>query len=243
MILPMKIALITGASSGLGAAMAKLLGQQGNYQLILTGRNTERLQQVCQEIGSSSKAVSCDLSSSADMTPLVRAVGNQPIDVLINNAGVFSRASFENTSDEEWDRQWQINMMGPVRLTRTFFPQLQQATSPTVINIASSAALRPVPNLSAYSSIKAAMVMWTQSLAQEWASHGIRVNCICPGIVNTPIHSFYGLPENQLQEVHKLHPLGRIGSPQEVAEMTQYLINAQWVTGSIMTIDGGISIA
>ena len=234
----MKTALITGASSGLGAAMAVLLAKNG-YQLILTGRHSERLGEICDKIGSSARSQLCDLSSKEDIDALVGILGKNPLDVLVNNAGIVSKSPFEETPDEEWTRQWVVNMMGPVRLTRVLFPHLKKALSSTVINISSTAALRPVPGLSSYSAVKAAMIMWTQSLAQEWAEYGIRVNCICPGIVNTPIQDFHGLPEDQLQDIHKRHPLGRMGKPEDIAKIVSYLCDADWVTGSIMTIDGG----
>lgn len=287
----MQNVLITGASSGLGAAMARHLARLG-YGLILTGRNTQRLHQVCKEArgfaarahvpahgyGDRSREISvesivCDLSSQKDIESLVRSIEGRRLDILINNAGIAFKKNFEETPDAEWMRQWEVNMMGPVRLTRLLFPHLrrrepcperqgppgqdskgqapqnafqggssQRETSSLVIHISSTAALRPVPGLSAYSAVKAAMVMWTQSLAQEWGPYGIRVNCICPGIVNTPIQAFHGLPEDQLQEVHRRHPLGRMGRPEDIAQMVGYLMEAHWVTGSIMKIDGGISL-
>lgn len=238
---PVRKALITGASSGLGAAMAGELAKN-DYKLILIGRNAERLGKVCNEIGSSAQPVICDLSSPLDIASLVKSLKGGSLDVLINNAGVVSHSPFEETPDEEWTRQWVVNMMGPVRLTRSLFPQLKKAPSSRVINISSTAALRPVPGLSSYSAVKAAMIMWTKSLAQEWAKYKIRVNCICPGIVNTPIQSFHGLPEDQLRDIHHRHPLGRMGQPEDIAKMTKNLVAADWVTGSIITIDGGLTL-
>ena len=241
----MKTVMITGASSGLGAAMAMELAQ--GYDLVLMGRDSKRLQGVCQRArglreGSSMESMVCDLSSRQEIEGLVKNFGERKLDVLVNNAGVVSKQNFEQTSDKEWTRQWEVNMMGPVRLTRLLFPCLKKASAPLVINISSTAALRPVPGLSAYSTVKAAMVMWTKSLAQEWGKYKIRVNCICPGIVNTPIQNFHGLPEDQLQEFHQLHPLGRMGRPEDIAQMVSYLIKAGWVTGSVMTVDGGITL-
>lgn len=235
----MKTVLITGASSGLGAAMA-IQFKEGDYKLILTGRNAERLDEVCNQVGATAQSIICDLSSPEDINALVKSLGDDPLDLLINNAGVVSKNSFEKTPDEEWTQQWVVNMMGPVRLTRSLFPNLKKAHSAKVINVSSTAALRPVLGLSAYSAVKAAMTMWTQSLAQEWAPHGIRVNCICPGIVMTPI---LGNPsEEVLQEVHHLHPLGRMGQPRDIAQMTYNLAQADWMTGSIITIDGGLNL-
>ena len=300
--------LITGASSGLGAAMALRLSKS-DCQLILTGRDRERLKKVCEQAGEGATYFPCDLSSFQEMDSLLAYLGEVELDVLINNAGIASKNSFEETSDEDWQRQWEVNMMAPVRLTRSLFSNLKKgassASSPLlssavsgsfsgeprpssgapssmlqsssgapssmlpsssgapssmlpsssgalpssvlqssslVLHISSTAALRPVVGLSAYSSVKAAMVMWTKSLAQEWGCHGIRVNCICPGIVNTPIQSFHGLPEDQLEEIHRRHPIGRMGCPDDIAGMVQYLVDANWITGSIMTIDGGLSL-
>ena len=274
--------LITGASSGLGAAMALRLSKS-DCQLILTGRDRERLKRVCEQAGEGATYFPCDLSSSQEMDSLLAYLGEAELDVLINNAGIVSKKSFEETSDEDWQKQWEVNMMAPVRLTRSLFSNLKKGarlvssplfssassdslsgeslsssgeslsssgalpssifqSSSLVLHISSTAALRPVVGLSAYSSVKAAMVMWTKSLAQEWGPHGIRVNCICPGIVNTPIQSFHGLLEDQLEEIHRRHPIGRMGCPDDIAGMVQYLVDANWITGSIMTIDGGLSL-
>lgn len=235
----MRTALITGASSGLGAAMAAQF-RNGDYKLILTGRNSERLEEVCDKVGVTAQSITCDLSSPDDIKILVKSLGEDPLDLLINNAGVASRNDFEKTTDEEWTRQWTINMMGPVRLTRSLFSNLKKTHSSKVINISSAAALRPVLGLSVYSAVKAAMAMWTQSLAQEWAPYGIRVNCICPGIVQTPI---LGNPsEEQIQGMHRLHLLGRMGHPKDIAQITYDLAQADWMTGSIVTVDGGLNL-
>ena len=252
---PSRWALVTGASSGIGQSTAVELARVG-FDVIAVGRNKAGLTQTQQKIpqGSTFHAVECDLAEVSQVNSLlvhIREILRKSegiLTCLVNNAGIFEQVAFSDSTDQSWESQFYTNLMGPVRVTRGLFPELKAANGASVINVASTLALRPTTNSSAYASIKAAMVTWTKALALEWAPAQIRVNVVCPGIVDTPIHSVRkeakGAPisEQLKASMSKLHPLGRMGRPDEIAHSIVYLSQTQWVTGSTLTIDGGISL-
>jgi NAD(P)-dependent dehydrogenase (short-subunit alcohol dehydrogenase family) len=142
-----------------------------------------------------------------------------------------------------------VNLRGPFLLTREVLPVMRRQASGVVINNSSTLGLRPIPGTAPYCVAKAALIMLTRATAQEEAQHGIRVAAVCPGVVDTPIHRqrFGGEqpPAEFLEEMGRLHPLGRVGRPEEVAELVLFLASdsSSWTTGAIVTIDGGISLA
>jgi NAD(P)-dependent dehydrogenase (short-subunit alcohol dehydrogenase family) len=164
---------------------------------------------------------------------------------LINNAGLYERKTFFETKDEDWERQWRTNLQAPVELCRHLHPLLMKAAPASVVNISSTLGLRPVAQTAAYSATKAALNSLTQTLALEWAPH-VRVNAVCPGIVDTPIHTFHELAEGSevRRGVHEAHPLGRMGRPEHIAAAVDFLLSedSNWTTGSLWTVDGGIHL-
>lgn len=147
-----------------------------------------------------------------------------------------------------WLRQFEVNLMGPVRIARALFPYFKEHGGGSIVNVASTLGMRPTGPTSAYSASKAAMINWTQSLALEGGPAKIRANCVCPGIVDTPIHSFHSLQnlqkEQTLAQLNPLQPLGRIGQPEDVAKAVYFLGSdlSSWTTGSILAVDGGINL-
>jgi NAD(P)-dependent dehydrogenase (short-subunit alcohol dehydrogenase family) len=138
-----------------------------------------------------------------------------------------------------------VNLRGPVLLAREVIPLQRRQGSGVIVNNASTLGLKPVPGVAAYAVSKAALIMLTRCLALEEAPHGIRALAICPGVVDTPIHEVPGGKNAAfLDEMGKLHPLGRVGTADEVAALVEFLVGpeASWMTGSVVTIDGGISI-
>ncbi|HEY8271886.1 MAG TPA: SDR family oxidoreductase [Pseudobdellovibrionaceae bacterium] len=243
-----KAVLITGASSGIGQATALEFSRQG-YFIYLMGRNKERLEETALRCCAGACLLSCDLKYPAQVEKRLNEIYENPLyrlEILINNAGVFKTHSMEEGSDEIWTEQFETNLLGPVRLTRLLIPYFKKYQKGSIVNISSTLGLRPSSNTGAYSALKAALINWTQSLAQEAGAYGVRVNCICPGIVDTPIHSFNNLPESQkqkvLEEMAKLQPLGRIGTPEDLAKSV-YFIGSElsaWTTGAVLSVDGGI---
>lgn len=224
--------------------MAETFSANG-WNVLMVARNEARLQELQDKL-TNAQYLTCDLSDQKQIKESeakLKAFG--PIDALINNAGVYMPCSVDQDNDSVWDQQYQTNLMGPVRFTRVFWHQLKQ-TRGTILNISSTLALRPIQNTAAYSALKAALNNWTMALALEGAPHGINVNCICPGLIDTPIHSYFGSDKPKDKETYKavqnLQPLGRTGKPQDVAAMALQLCSpaSEWITGSIISIDGGI---
>jgi len=224
-------ALVTGAGSGIGQATAQALSNQG-IATILLGRDTNKLAATQKTLKSPSELLPCDLTRAEDIEKVAQFFkkNKKTLDLLVNNAGIFSFQSFQETSDEEWVRQWNTNFLGPVRLTRALLPFLNEGAS--IINVGSTLGISPIAHTGHYSSTKAALQNWTQSLALELAPK-IRVNAISPGIVQTAMNP---------TAVHDRQPMQRMGKPEDIAEAIVYMAGAEWMTGSIVPLDGGISL-
>ncbi len=239
----MKNVVVTGASSGIGKAISQIFSNNG-WSVTLMARNQERLQDLNKELPNS-RILVCDLADPQSIAKIQDELSTQTVDALINNAGIFIPQSMDDDSDAVWDQQLETNLLGAIRLTRVCWPQLKKQKG-CVLNISSTLGIRPIANTAAYSASKAAMNNWTLSLAIEGAAYGVRANALCPGIVDTPIHSYVGSerPEDKTtyQQVQAAQPLGRTGRPEDIA-FTAYQFcqpEAQWMTGAILNIDGGI---
>lgn len=245
------VALVTGASSGIGRTTALEFAKNG-FDVILLSRSANKLDELCQQIGSTSWALPCDLEQPHSVDIAIKQIQSLGLDgrlnAIVNNAGIFIRSPFQETTLEQWLKMLHINFLSAIQLTSGLFEELKKSTqffnTASVVNISSTASLRPVANTSAYSSLKAAMNSWTQNLALEWAPYRIRVNAICPGIVDTPIHNIGEQPESIQEQYAKMQPLGRVGRPEEIAVAARFLSgpDSQWTTGSLLTVDGGISL-
>ena len=239
-----KIALVTGASSGIGQAIAQHL-DQNFYQVALLGRDLERLKATTSSFTHTHLILQADVADPLSVKKALSQLENwaSQIDLLINNAGRIQRSSFLKSTEMDWSMHFQTNLFGTFRITQGVFPLLKKSKKAHVINISSSLADHPVKNTSIYSASKAAMNNWTKSLAGEWAEDHICVNAINPGLIYTPIHSFYEktdeTSQNMIQQCHKISPLGRMGTTQDVVEAVHYLIQTSWITGSVLTVDGG----
>lgn len=239
----MKNIVISGASSGIGSEIVRYFSEKG-WSIFMVARNQEKLEQLTKEC-KNTKALVCDLTDPTSIKSLQDKIKGSSIDALINNAGIFQPCSLDEDHDEVWENHFQSNLMSAVRLTRSLWPQLKSSKG-VVLNISSTLAMRPIPNTAAYSALKAAMSNWTQALALEGAPLGIRANAICPGIIDTPIHSYVGSENSKDQELYKAmqkaQPLGRTGKVTDIAPMAYQLVSeeSQWITGALLNIDGGI---
>ena len=238
----MKRVLISGASSGIGKSMVQVFFQRG-WQVLILARRQDKLQEMSEKFKGTQILV-CDLTDPQAIKNLKDRILS-PLHALVNNAGVYHPCPLEEDNDKIWDIHYNSNLMGSVRLTRLLWPQLKESKG-SIVNISSTLAIKPISGATAYSALKAAMNNWTLSLALEGAPHGINANAICPGIVDTPIHSYFGDkgPKDQAlyKQLQKIQPLGRTGRPEDIAFMAEQLCKAdsQWITGSIINIDGGI---
>lgn len=243
-----KDVVITGAGSGIGRATAKIFSPQG-YRVFLVGRNESKLLNVQKELPESSVCVPCDLSTSEGLEKLKSILKSNSANVstLINNAGVFKAQDFENESAQDWLWHFQNNLFSAVQLTKILWADLKKNKG-CVVNVSSTLGLRPIPNTGAYSASKAAMNNWTQTLALEAAKDGVRVNAICPGLVDTPIHGYHKSTDPEMMALRKkldnLQPLGRVGEPEEIAAAIYFAASdsAKWMTGALVPVDGGVSV-
>ena len=209
----------------------------------MLARRRDKLEKISEKFKNTQVLV-CDLTDPRAVESLKGRISS-PLHALVNNAGVYRPCSQEEDNDKIWDIHYNSNLMGSVRLTRLLWPRLKESGG-SIVNISSTLAVRPIAGTAAYSALKAAMNNWTQSLALEGAPHGINANVICPGIVDTPIHSYFGEegPKDQslYKQLQKAQPLGRTGHPRDIAFMAEQLCkeDSQWMTGAVINIDGGI---
>lgn len=244
-----QVAIISGASSGIGRATARLFARAG-ATLALLGRDGARLEttaEACRSLGSPRvEEIEGDLT--ADKTPadiVERVMANlERLDILVNAAGIIGSGLAAETSDETFDGMMDINVRSLFRLTRASIPHLEK-TSGNIVNVSSVAGLRPYPGLLPYCVSKAAVDQMTRCLSLELGPRGVRVNAVNPGVVVTNLHRAGGMDEDAyqtfLERGDETHPLGRVGQPEEVAELILFLASskAAWITGTTMSIDGG----
>jgi len=244
--------VVSGAGSGIGQAIAAKIVSFG-HQVFGLGRDSKKLEATGRQLGSKNFVfASVNLASSSEssrMTGEIRRwlkANNLGLKGVVNNAGVADRLPFDQSSDVVWERQFQNNLLSSVRLARDFYPELKETPGSSVLNISSNLGVRPIPNMVAYSAMKAAMNSFTQGLALEWAKDRIRVNALCPGLVDTPIHPFHGHAEDTEARklAHGLVPLGRMGTSGEIAEAAWFLLSdaSAWTTGSVVVVDGGMQL-
>lgn len=241
------VALITGGGSGIGAATARQMAHAG-FRVALLGRTRARLERVAGEIRDGGHpeplVIPCrqELEAEAELAVSLTHEAHGRLDVLVNNAAIFEPGAVRDATAEHWSTMLAINLQGPVFLSRAALPFLEE-TRGVIVNVSSTLGERPVAGYAAYSASKAALISLTRSLALEEASRGIRAVAICPGVVDTPIHGDEGRPE-KMAAMAEMHPLGRVGTPDEVAGLVLHLCgeHSRWITGSVFTIDGGISL-
>lgn len=244
-------AIVTGASSGIGAATAVKLSSEG-YDLLLLGRNLENLKKTATLCKGSGKIeiLNFDLKDVAqNKEQILNSLQKlSKLSLLVNNAGIYKPNNFAEAEISVWLEQFQVNLFSAAQLTQMIWPLFIKNKKGSIINISSTLAVKPVPSAGAYSASKAAMNNWTVSLAQEGGAHNIRVNSICPGIVDTPIHSFHSEPKETADliknKMAQYQLLDFIGQPSDVAEAVYFLGSdlSRWTTGAILNIDGGINI-
>ena len=236
-----KTAIVTGASGGIGRAIAKALVDH-DYNVVLTGTNADKLEAV--EVATDSQAVLrvvADVASAADRRRLVDAAVSRfvRIDVLVNNAGLFAPQPFLEVGEADLDRFLEVNLKGTYFLTQAVIPHLQAAGGGAIINIGTvlvDHALGGVPASAAVAS-KGAIHALTVQLAAEFGKDKIRVNTIAPGIVRTPIHARNGIED--ADSLAGLHLVERIGEPEEIAQVAVQLASNGFISGTTINVDGG----
>jgi NAD(P)-dependent dehydrogenase (short-subunit alcohol dehydrogenase family) len=244
-----KVALITGAGSGIGRATALLFAHEG-APIALADINAEAGQQVANEIsakGGRAFFERVDVTQSADCRRLVERTIREfgKIDILFNNAGIIRRATVLDLSEDDWDRVMAVNVKSIYLLSREVIPHMQKAGGGVIINAASGWGLAGGAKAAVYCASKGAVVLLTKAMAIDHGPQNIRVNCICPGDTDTAMlreeaHQLGEANPSFLAESAK-RPLGRIGTPEEIAQAVLYLANdaSSFVTGTALVVDGG----
>ena len=244
-----KVALLTGAASGIGRAVALLFSEEG-AALALVDLNQDGLKQLEQTLRAKGAKVVAhvgDISSESTVRKLVEETiatfGN--VDVLFNNAGIDLQARIEETSETDWDRVMGVNVKAMFLLAKHVVPHMTRTGGGSIINVASATALIPIASRPAYIASKGAVVALTKSLALDLAASNIRVNCICPGAVNTPLVqgalSKEPDPKAALAAMMGRYPLGRLAEPEEIARVVLFLASSHssYMTGATLAVDGG----
>ncbi len=236
-----KTALVTGASGGIGKAIAQTLHAQG-ATVAISGTRKEKLDEIASELGERVHVTPCNLSDKEAVSALVgqaeEAMGK--LDILVNNAGITRDNLFMRMKDDEWDDVIAVNLTASFVLMRSALRGMMRARSGRIVNIASISGIIGNPGQPNYSASKAGMIGMSKSLAREVAPRGITVNCIAPGFISTPMTD--ELNEKQVEQIAQAIPSGTFGEPQDIASAVLYLASeeAKYMTGQTLHINGGM---
>ena len=238
-----KSALLTGASGGLGVAIAKALHAQG-ATVGLHGTRAERLEELAGELGERAVALPADLGDRQAVTRLAEQATEKlgQVDILVNNAGITRDGLFVRMSDDDWDRVIEVNLTATFRLTRELVYPMMRRRGGRVINMASVVGVMGNPGQANYCAAKAGMIGMSKSLAQEIASRGVTVNCIAPGFIETPMTD--ALNDRQKETILATVPSKRLGTGEEIAAAVVWLASdeASYVTGQTLHVNGGMAM-
>jgi 3-oxoacyl-[acyl-carrier protein] reductase len=238
-----KAALVTGASGGIGAAIARALHAQG-AKVVLSGTRQERLEELAENLGDSAFVCSADLRDAAEPTALVEAAEQVagPLHILVNNAAMTRDMLALRMSDLDWQAVLDIDLSAPFRLARAVLRGMIRRRAGRIINISSIVGATGNAGQANYAAAKAGLVGMSKSLAQEVASRGITVNVVSPGFVDTAMTEV--LNDTQKAKLAEQIPLGRIGQPEDIAGAVVYLASdaAAWVTGATLHVNGGMAM-
>ncbi len=233
---PQRRWVVTGASRGLGHAIAALACRRGD-KVCLVGRNPD-IAEIATTLGENAIGISADVTKASDLERLAEAVGNAwgGIDVLVNNAGLHRGGTLGNVSDEDWNASLATNLTGPMRVIRAMDCHLQAGSS--VVNVGAVVGFRGFPGDSCYGASKAGLTGLTTVLATELARRQVRVNMVVPGFVMTEMTS--GVSERARKAIISRIPLQRMGTPEEIADVCWWVAGSTYMTGSVVFTDGGL---
>ena len=246
-----KTAIVTGGGSGIGAAISKLFSKQ-KARVFILDYNSDSSQEVAKSYGEWDGVIEykfCDVSDQQEMISVIKSIHDSTgrIDVMVNNAGISSIGNIEETSEDEMDRIYKINIKGVYNGCKAVIPFMKADGGGSIINMASVASHVAIPDRFAYGMSKGAVLQMTYSVAKDYLEYGIRCNCVSPARVHTPFVDDYlaknypGKEKEMFEQLSATQPIGRMGKPEEIAALVLYLASdeSSFVTGSAMPIDGG----
>src|SRR5262245_18465138 len=241
-----KTALVTGGGRGIGKAITKHLAKAG-ANVVIASRKLPNLEAAAKELADLPGKVvpiECHVGRLDQLQNLIRETESRlgPVDILVNNSATnIGQGPALDVTDEMLDKMIEINVKAAVRLVRLTVPKMIERKSGSVINIASVSGLRPQPDGLLYSFTKAGLIMMTRSWAREFGPHGVRVNAIAPGLIQTDFSEYFWRDEGRRQQITGHQPIGRLGQPDDIGHIALYLASseASYVTGQVFVIDGG----
>ena len=246
-----KVALITGAAQGIGLGCARVLGEAGATVAVvdIDASAAETAVESLADTGVSAEMFLADVSQADEVARCVQSVIERlgHIGILVNNAGTHDGQGIEQASEADWDRVIAINLKSVFLLSRAVLPSLKSGGG-CIVNMSSMVGLVGQRNAAAYAASKGGIIALTKNMALDLAPYGIRVNCVCPGWVETPlVNTWFALQENEESArayIDSVHPLGRIATPEEIGQAVLFLVTAQsaFVTGVVLPIEGGVTL-
>lgn len=236
---------MTGGSRGIGFDTARILSENG-AKVVITAKDKSRLYQAEKKIENCT-SFPADIRNEREVAEVIKRTIEKfgQLDILVNNAGIFPEIKkLHEISEDDWNQVIDVNLTGQFRFTKAAIPYLQK-TSGSIVNVSSDAGLKAYQgfNADAYSAAKAGLILLTKCWALEYASDKIRINCVCPGVVDTDMTKPFLKTEKDREFMDNEHPIGRIGRPDDVAKAVLYLVSddASWITGAVLAVDGGES--
>jgi 2-hydroxycyclohexanecarboxyl-CoA dehydrogenase len=242
-----KIAVVTGAASGIGRATAQALAAAGATVVVADIDRTggEAAAAALRETGRRAVFMAVDLTDAASIAGFAEAVAAQvgAVDVLVNGAGWGQTRPFWEGTPEFWNKLIALNLVGPMQLVKALLPAMMERGSGSIVNIASDAGRVGSLGETVYSAAKGGLIAFTKSLARETARYGIHVNCVCPGPTDTPLMA--AVPDKVKESLTKAIPFRRLGKPEEVADAVLFFAGdrASYVTGQVLSVSGGLTMA
>jgi len=244
-----KVAIVTGAGGGVGKAITRRLSHEG-CRVVLVGRDRAKLSKVVAESKDNKNllAISANISREAEVLSVIEQTIStfDTIDILVNNAGVLNDpVPFHLMSEDQWDSLLSTNLVGTFQTTKAVLPIMMDKRNGNIINVSSLLGIRTIPSvpLSIYGVTKAGIIMFTKSIAVEYGQYNIRCNCIVPSTIRSPMIEPFLQDEKARSLLESSFPLRRIGDPEDISGAVSYLCSedAKWISGTNITIDGGLS--
>jgi NAD(P)-dependent dehydrogenase (short-subunit alcohol dehydrogenase family) len=244
-----KVAIVSGAGTGVGKATTKRLFLEGS-KVVLIGRDRSRLTKVISELNGKKNllAVKADITKEADVINVIEETVSafDTVDILVNNAGILNDPTpFHKMTDDQWMALINTNLIGTFRTTKAVLPIMMEKKRGSIVNISSLQGIRSILNVpfSVYGVTKAGVIMFTRTIAVEYGEYGIRCNCVAPSTIRSPMIEPYLQDKQAKKTLESSFPLRSIGDPEDISGAVSYLCSddAKWITGTVLTVDGGMS--